>query len=420
MPRRFFRTAAIYAVITLVTLVVADIALIALGLFPPRLTPGDAELGWVSAKPTGAMQTVACMEFSTGERHRFLRNEDGVRSDHPADSLRADTAQFTIAVGGDSQTEICVPNAEAHFGVLERALREDGIRASVVANGAGKYSPLQAYLALRRPIADYSADAIVINLYTGNDVYDMLRVDDRPHFVATDSGYRVAAPIWYQEDPPGTVRRSRVLWALRQLAQATGLRNVALRLWYLRDTAREQGAGIGKVLGYMNDLRHSASSELGYPAALSAQMLNQQLFFHHFAGSRDESLRRVRALLEMIRRDHPGRLLVLSPLPSYQLVARERVDSAMLRVLTRLPVTNESGIALENGLYENLRTFAAETGWLFVDVLGPLRAYEGSAPLYNGYDYHVLPPASRIIGETQARAIRARLRAGARGIPAGR
>ena len=63
---------------------------------------------------------------------------------------------------------------------MERELNSMALQSAVFAFGAGKYSPLQTYLAVREPIQQYSADAFVLNFYTGNDFYDMLRVDDRP------------------------------------------------------------------------------------------------------------------------------------------------------------------------------------------------------------------------------------------------
>jgi len=409
--RGVLRAIGIYFLITVATLALADVVLIATGLFPPIVRPGHAELGWVAARPTGEMRTGSCTEYASGVSYDFQRNEDAMRTSFSAESLAADTMLVSIAVGGDSQTELCAPNDSTHFGFLDRDLRAGGTRAAVFAYGAGKYSPLQAYLALRPSMAKYHADVFVLNLYLGNDVYDMLRVDDRPHFVRSDSGLVVAPPVWYQEDPPGTVRRSRVLWLLRTLADRTGIRNVAVRLRYLRDAADERGASFPDVISYMQSLRRSTAPELGYPAAYSAQMLNQQLFFHHFPGSREESLARVQALLEMVRREQPGALLVLSPLPSYQGILRERVDSSFLRVLERLPITNVSGYEDEERLNTELRALAAATGWLFVDNLTPLRAYSGGEPLFNDHDFHYLPVGSEIIGRSQAEVIAPALRA---------
>lgn len=400
-----------YVSITIVTLALADAVLILTGLFPPVVRPGHAELGWVAAHPTGQMGTGACTEYASGDVYAIERNEDAMRTSFSATELVGDTSLISIAVGGDSQTELCAPNDSTHFGFLGRYLATEGTRPAVFAYGAGKYSPLQAYLALRPAMAKYHADVLVLNLYLGNDVYDMLRVDDRPHFVRTDAGLVVAPPVWYQEDPPGTVRRSRVLWILRTIADRTGIRNVAVRLRYLRETAVERGASLTDVVSYMQSLRRSTAPELGYPAAFSAQMLNQQLFFHHFPGSRAEALARVKALLELIRAEQPGAILVLSPLPSYQGILKERVDSSLLRVLERLPISNASGFVDEELLQSELRTLAAGSGWLFVDNLTPLRAYSGGAPLFNAHDFHYLPVGSEIIGRAQSSIIAPALRA---------
>lgn len=408
--KRFLKTLAVYLAITVATLAIVDVVMILLNLFPPHYTPGHPELGWVSGSATGRMESVRCVEMSTGAVIHYDRNEDGIRTSLPAKRLREDTSLLKIAVGGDSQTDLCAPNAATHFGVMETELRRAGFPAAVFAYGAGKYSPLQAYIAVKKPIADYHADVLVLNIYTGNDVYDMLRLDDRPHFVKTEAGYRIAPPIWYQESPPGQVYRSRVMFVLRSIARKTGLRNVAVRIRYLRDVAREQHQGFFAALRYMNDLRKSASSEIGYPAAFSAQMLNQQLFFYHFPGSREECLNRLRALLHLIRQEQPNLMLVVSPIPSYELVKQQPVDSALFRVIRRLPITYEQGIREEEQLYESLRGLAAESGSVFVDDLGPLRAYSGKERLFNDFDYHLLPPASEIIGRAQAAAVANSLR----------
>jgi len=408
--RRFLKGAVIYAGIIAVTLVIVDLILIGLNLFPPKYTPGDPQLGWISGEPTGHMQTVRCLEYSTNTHWTYTRNEDGIRTELSSAVLREDTSGIKLAVGGDSQTDLCAPNSAVHWGVMERELRARNIPVRVFAYPAGKYSPLQQYLALKKSIADYHADGLILNVYTGNDIFDMLRLDDRPYFVKTASGYRIAPPQWYQEDPPGEHHRSRVLFAFRSVAKATGLRNIWVRLLYLRDVARDQHQGLGAVMRYMNDLRESASGDIGYPGAFLAQMLNQQLFFHRFPGSRAESLDRFRALLRMAKAEQPGKLLFLSPLPSYELSQQQPVDTALLKVIARLPVTYDGGVREERELYEALREMAREEGWMFIDNFQPIRSYTGTRRLYNDFDYHLLPEASEIIGRNEADAIAAYLR----------
>ncbi len=407
--KRLLLTTAQYGGIVLATLLAIDIACIVLGLFPPTYEYGEPDVGWVASPPTGAMHEDRCIDYTTGMTYSYTRNEDGVRTPYRTAELLSDSQSYLIGVTGDSQTDLCAPNAETHPGVLERTMNASGRRAVVLAYGAGRYSPLQDYVVFKKALQKYHPDAFVLNLYTGNDFYDMLRVDDRPHFVRSDSGYAIAPPVWYLYDAPGARRRSRVLFALRSLAKRTGVEGFIERVQQLRAVAAEQGKGLATVAAYMNDLRKSSEPSLGYPAAFSAQMLNQQLFFHRFPESRAESIRRVRALLQLIRQENPGMVLLLSPLPSYELAQQQPVDSALLRTIARLPITYESGVQEERALYDTLRVLALETGWLFADNLRPLQAYKGPDRLYNSFDYHLLPPASEIIGREQAETLKASL-----------
>jgi hypothetical protein len=403
--KRFLLAGLTYAGIIGVTLLAVDGVCIAFGLFPPTLDYGDPDLGWRPAAATGHMALGRCQDVSTGKTVDYDRNEDGVRTSLSRSQITADTSSVKIAIIGDSQTDLCVPNGGLHSGVLESELRAHGVPALAFSYGAGKYSPLQDYLAFREILRPYGPKVMVMNFYTGNDFYDILRVDDRPHLVATDSGYRVAPPVWYSRDDPKVRYRSRVLFAARSLAQLIGVRRLYQRVTELRRVAAQQGAGLPTVVAYMRDLWRAREPTVGYPDAFTSQMLNQQLFFYRFPPSKEESIRRIRALMALIRAENPGVVLVMSPLPSYELVERQPVDSALLRTLSRVPISYQEGVKQERGLYDLLRSLAAEQGWIFVDNLAGLQAYHGSDRLYNDFDYHLLPPASEIVGRAQAAAL---------------
>lgn len=402
--RGFLKSAGVYLLIILGTLVVVDVVLIASGAFPPRYDYGHPELGWVAAEPSGDAFEDRCPDPATGGLVSYRRNEAGLRATASTTRLATEDA-FEVAVGGDSHTELCMANELTHFGVAERELEAMGIDAAVFALGAGKYSPLQGFMAVDGPLREFEAEALVLNVYTGNDFYDMLRIDDRPHFVKEGSEYRVEPPVWYQHDPPGLERRSRVLGALRLIGLRTGISRAWVRVRYLKDVASAQGRGLGSVIGYMNNLRKATAPELAYPQALVAQMLNQQLFFHHFPDARPESLERMEALLEMVRAEHPDLILIMSPIPSYELVHTDEVPEVFRAALDRIPVSLESGVAEESELYEALVEMAEDAGWIVTDHLQDLREYTGSEPLYNGADYHIEPSASEIIGRNQAMAL---------------
>jgi hypothetical protein len=394
-----------YGAIIGATLAVVDLACMALGLFPPTPVYGDAELGWRPASATGHMALGRCVDVATGHTVDYDRNEDGVRTNLSRGVLAADTASLKIAVVGDSHTDLCVPNDLLHAGVMESALKVRGVPALAFSYGAGKYSPLQDYLAFRQIMRPYRPRVLVMNFYTGNDFYDILRLDDRPHFTPTDSGYRVDPPTWYSLDDPAVKFHSRVLFAGRALLEKVGVRRLYQRVMELRRVASQQGAGLTTVYRYIRDLYQAREPTVGYPDAFTSQMLNQQLFFYHFPASREESLRRIRALLVMARAENPDLILVLSPIPSYQLTGEQPVDSALLRTVSRIPVSLEAGATQEHELYEALRGLAQQEGWLFVDNLAGLKGYHGPGRLYNTFDYHILPLASRLIGEAQARVL---------------
>lgn len=392
-------------VVTAITLALLDGALILTGLFPPRYDRGDARVGWIAGAATGEQRVDRCIDLESGAWLTFDRNEDGARTALSRTALVGSGPRFEVVVSGDSHTDLCAPNPLTHFGFTERFLDSAGVPSAAYANGAGKYSPLQAYLAIKPILESYRSDAFVLNLYTGNDFYDILRIDDRPFLTRDGETYRVAEPVWYTLDPPDANGRSRVVYAARKAAEAVGIRQLALRLRYLRRTAAEQGEGMSTVFGYMNDLRKSSSDSVGYPQAFSAQMLNQQLFFHHFPQSKDESVRRIQALLRLIREAHPEVVLVLSPIPSYQLVLQSGPDPIFSDVFSRLPITFDGGVAQEDTLYRGLQALADSAGWIFVDNLTALRASAPADSLFNHHDYHITPRASEVIGRQQATAL---------------
>ena len=155
------------------------------------------------------------------------------------------------------------------------------------------------------------------------------------------------------------------------------------------------GAGMLDVVSYMRDLWKARELSLGYSDAFSAQMLNQQLFFQHFPSAGEESIRRMRELMIVIRRENPGITLVMSPIPSYELVGGQQVDNALLRTLKRLPITYDEGRRQEGGMYDafaNSRMRSSGSSWMtsprYAVIGGPLASY-------NDFDYHLLPECRR-------------------------
>ncbi|HWA16128.1 MAG TPA: hypothetical protein VG817_06840, partial [Gemmatimonadales bacterium] len=191
----------------------------------------------------------------------------------------------------------------------------------------------------------------------------------------------------------------------KTIGDKTGIRSLWFRFNELRRLGAEYDGGVGDVVGYMKDLWKAREPSVGYPDAFSAQMLNQQLFFHHFPSAKAESIRRMDWLMQVIRRENPDMILVMSPIPSYELVGEQPVDSALARVLGRLPVTREEGMRQEGELYRQLDSLAVKHGWVFVDNLQALQQLPSGGRLFNDFDYHLLPEASAAIGRAEAAAL---------------
>ena len=399
------RTALPYAVITGLTLAILDVMLIVTGLFPPTANPGDPDLGWRPAAATGAMFVDRCTDLESGEIVSYSRNDRGVRSGLSSDEILAYEDGPVIAESGDSHSDLCAENARTHFGFTERFLVESGVDALMVAYPSGRYSPLQAYLAYELVLAPYGPQAFILNWYTGNDFNDLLRTDDRPFLARGDGGYEVADPIWYRFDDPEDRPTSRVLNLASLMLERTGVANAWYRVRFLHSMASERGQGLATVAGYLNDIRKSAEPSVGYPEAFAAQMLNQYLFFRRFEGAREESLARAEAVLEIVRREHPDLLLFLGPIPSYLLAYGTQPDSVLVRTMERIGAPLEDAVAQEEELYRWLEAAARRHGWVFVDHLETLRAWNDEGRLYNTFDYHITPIASEIIGRNQSLAL---------------
>src|SRR5213594_1907237 len=112
--RRLLKEVATYVGITVATLVAADVLCNLFGLFPPTYEYGDPDVGWISYGATGKLHEVRCTEYSTGGTFPYLLNEDGIRTGLHARQILTDSESWRIAVTGDSQTDLCAPNALTH------------------------------------------------------------------------------------------------------------------------------------------------------------------------------------------------------------------------------------------------------------------------------------------------------------------
>jgi hypothetical protein len=381
-----FKGFFVLAVVNLGLLLGLDLILVKLDLLGPPFAYGTPDVGF--GKP-------------------------GVRTSAHHGVPRISTPEaIAITMVGDSHSELVFGNPlDTHEFVLEAVLRDAGVPINMISAGRGRYSPLQEYILFKLQLKRaFAPRVLVMNFYSGNDFYDMLRPDDRPHFERDGQSIVIREPLWITYVDPSKrswIQRSRLLWGIDELSSRFGLPRVITRLRMVSAAASQTDRPLTDTLRYLADLRRSEESRLSYPAAFAAQILNQALFFHHFPGSTRESLAFMRHLMQRIRAENPDMLLVFASIPSAALMDAIPHDVQRLwrETLDRTGLTEAQVGELENGLVNELKTAAVETGWLFVDLRDCLRAAPHSGELYSAEDLHISATASRLIGGCQAEAL---------------
>jgi len=395
-----------------ITALTLDVVCMITGVFPPSYRQGNESLGyfkwekhWINNRYCGKESRYKQSSIPELEDDPVIgRHRVGFRSSRSvADFIDRPLAGPRIICLGDSHTDLLYAFPYTHMGVLEKKLRDNDCEfTEVLGAGHSRYSPLQYWKLYETKLAQMSPDIVIMNFYLGNDFYDLLRPDDRPHLVPDpETQYSVALPRYIKYADPnyhGLLSQSRLVYLWKKTAGAK-----LSQIQYAMDACGAFGISKLQSLRYVNDLRRSVDDRLWYNGAVAAQFVNQALFFNRFPGSLEECVRRAEFVLQEMIADNPNTKLVLCPIPSRALVQPDIADPIYESILTRLPLDRETVLQQEQKLYNSLKTSSLNSGWLFVETIKPLREAQGE--LYFRSDLHLAPEGSRIIGEAQAQAL---------------
>ncbi len=309
------------------------------------------------------------------------RNAQGLRRDQDVALAKAPGTPRIVVVG-DSHTDGMTGNADTYPGQLEAALRQRGGPVEVLNAGVGRYSPWQSYLLLEEELVRFAPDAVVVALYVGNDLLDLLRPDDRPHLVL--EGDRVVARgpefIVFRDGPLQLWRKRSLLYRFyREQAEFT-LERALLTV----DLVRSLGGDWGDVWAFLRGLQRC-------DRALVSQSLAQVAYFVRFPAAEARAFQLMRHVVERHRalaasRGYALRFLLI---PS-----RVQVEGAFqLERLTRgyaLFGLGPEHLADDDRLHGRLQALLQELGQRVVDPLAALRADAApDRPLYWNLDDHV-------------------------------
>src|SRR5215208_6568936 len=132
--------------------------------------------------------------FVTNPEHpeggfRYRTNGLGLRRDGEV-AIPKPAGVFRVLVLGDSQTAGFVNNDEHYPHRLEQLLRArpGGDRIEVLNAGISGYAPHQSYLWWRERGATLEPDLVVLSVYVGNDVEEMMSKRLSPAVVDADAG----------------------------------------------------------------------------------------------------------------------------------------------------------------------------------------------------------------------------------------
>jgi hypothetical protein len=144
----------------------------------------DSSLGWKFI-PNETGHYVSRHEFRT----KITINSDGMRDREY--SLAKDSGRKRVAVLGDSfVSTLGVPYEETSTTLLETKLKN----SEVLNFGVNGYGPIQYFLLLQKKAIHYSPDLVIMVIYIGNDLYDLLGISTwidgyaRPKALIDDQG----------------------------------------------------------------------------------------------------------------------------------------------------------------------------------------------------------------------------------------
>ncbi len=338
----------------------------------------DATIGYVLT-PHFA-RTVPIAEHR-GRAVVFRTNNLGLRRDgdvavaKPAGSAR-------VLVLGDSQTEGIVDNQESYSAGLERALNapphhnDMPARIEVLNAAVSGYSPLLEYLWLRERGLALQPDVIILALYVGNDVAELLmHYEDFGGF-----GPRFKIPSLEHDGDqwhtvlPGADRGlvGRLDWLLE-----THSRLYALIHRVVRRNPVGQASPLGQVAAYC-------------PGCL--QSVWQAFMAHGDPSGLADGFSRLDYLLgqfQILARSLPARLLFVV-VPSKLEVEGDAVGTEVRRAVQTLGLDYNPS-AFDEQIHQRMIALAEQHGMPVVDLLPVLRTAftQRGRPLYWAQDWHL-------------------------------
>lgn len=296
---------------------------------------------------------------------------------------------FRILCLGDSHTDGVCWNPESYPNQLENLLVSEGRDVEVLNAGFSPSSPFQQLWAYEQVYRRLRPDLVVVGIYAGNDLIDLLRpdapvrltrVDGR--LVPVDDSQPTKATTPAAPPPPATLVES-----LKQpLRDYSSTYHALTRIEGLRRFVRGH---VGSGDPYRDRLEIARS----YNSAPVWQGLNQAYYFQHHPADWDEALARQAYVLERLKSlaDEDGIPLRAAVIPTLRQIEPE-FDATAIAETCRILQLEDRALATDERACDAFCQLVQQAGLQPLDLRPPLAAAWRSAPdqsLYYRFDHHL-------------------------------
>jgi lysophospholipase L1-like esterase len=309
-----------------------------------------------------------------------------------------------VVIVGDSQTQGLSTNQESYPQVLESLLNSDSPqRYEVINAGSFKYSPYQYYVGALHYVVPLKPDHLIVAIYLGNDLQDLMRHDDRPYLTLEQDGRVVHHdPAFVRYQDPKTVdawyNQSKLL-GLAEAAIGPTLLWEAKRAAIMYQNLPGEDGSLGNVAQYALELWRTSRISHGF----GTQELNQYLWFQHFPQTLRSSLLINRRILELFRdlsREHGFRLTVLLIPTKTQVEPEDLSDMFPSLGNVDRKITQTDMSRFTNDIAQSLIAQGKELGVEVVYPLAEVQRKKQGQRLYYKLDMHLNAAGNTALAES--------------------
>ena len=321
------------------------------------------------------------------------RNSLSLREDEET-SWQKRPGSFRILCLGDSHTDGVCWNPESYPNQLEQLLVAKGLDVEVLNAGFSVSSSFEQLWAYEQVYRDLRPDLIVVGIYAGNDLIDLLRPDapvrlkrDDVRFVVVDDSAPSAQSAAEASAAVESSPRATFIEAVKQpFRDYSSTYHALARIQGLRRFVRGR-------FGTGDPYRDRLELAQSYNAAPIWQGLNQAYYFQHHPEDWDEALARQAYVLERFRKlaEEDGTLLRFAVIPTLRQIEPE-FDSVAIDQARLVLQLNEFALATDERACEAIRRLVEQAGFQPLDLRPALTAAWQAAPeqsLYYRFDHHL-------------------------------